>query len=87
MLATWPGTFSQQGIVILLPLHLAWDFISAFPLARILLVCLSILPAWLLANQHFMKPIRVTNLYSVQEHYPTADLQPCLSMTDRTLKP
>ena len=30
------------------------------------------LPAWLLANQHCIKPIWVTNLYSVQEHCPTA---------------
>ena len=29
-------------------------------------------PAWLLSNQHFIKPIWVTNLYSVQENYPAA---------------
>ena len=38
------------------------------------LVTLPILPAWLLANQCFIKLIRVTNLYSVQEHYPIAGL-------------
>ena len=32
-----------------------------------------ILPAWLLANQHFIKPTWVTNFYSVQKHYPKAD--------------
>ena len=34
----WLGTFSQWGILILLPLHLADDCISVFPLPRIHLV-------------------------------------------------
>ena len=38
------------------------------------LVTLPILPAWILANQCFIKPICVTNLYSMQEHYPTSPI-------------
>lgn len=30
------------------------------------------IPAWLLANQLFIKPIQVTNLHSVQKSYSTA---------------
>ncbi|KAL6073610.1 hypothetical protein STEG23_027911, partial [Scotinomys teguina] len=32
-----------------------------------------IFPAWLLANQHFTKPIRVTHLYNEQEDYSMAN--------------
>ena len=37
-----------------------------------ILATLPILPAWLLASQRFSKPIQVTNLYTVQDHCPTA---------------
>lgn len=36
------------------------------------LVAMSILHAWVLAHWHFVKPIQVTNLYSVHEDYFTA---------------
>ena len=54
-LATWLGTFSQQGIPILLPLLLDDNCVSAFPLPRILLVwspCLYFLPG-------YCRPIRI----------------------------
>ena len=35
------------------------------------LVALPILPAWLLANQCFIKLVRMTSPYRIQEHYPT----------------
>ena len=37
------------------------------------LVALPILPPWLLASQHFIKPIQVTNLHSIQMDYPIAE--------------
>ena len=36
------------------------------------LVSPPILPAWLLGNQRFIKPIAVKNPYCIQEYYPTA---------------
>lgn len=36
------------------------------------LVTLPIFPVWLLVNRCFIKAILVTNLYRVQERYPTA---------------
>lgn len=40
-----------------------------------------VLPAWLLANQHFIKPEQVAKLYRVQEHHSTApvDYHLCFS--------
>ena len=38
------------------------------------LVTLPTPPAWLLTNQRFIITIQVTNLYKVQEHYPTAHI-------------
>ena len=70
----WLGTFYQPDILTLLPLHLGYDCglsLSSFKNSAVL-IALPILPAWLLTNQHFIKPIQVTNLYSVHEHYPTA---------------
>ena len=56
----------------LLPLHMVGDCISAFALLRILLVWSPhLLPVWLLTNQHFVKPVRVTHLYCIQEHHNT----------------
>ena len=63
--------FFQNGILIMLPLHLPGSCLSSSQ-NSLSLVAPPMLPAWLLANQHFIKPIRVTNLCSVQKHYPTA---------------
>lgn len=38
-------------------------------------------PAWLMANQHFIKPIRGANLYHVQENCFTAASDPKLEIT------
>ena len=62
----WLGTFPQYSIITLI-LCIYWQLSnSALLLPTILsLVAPPILPAWLLANQHFIKPIQVTNLYSL----------------------
>ncbi|KAL6073982.1 hypothetical protein STEG23_020474 [Scotinomys teguina] len=36
------------------------------------LITLPIFPVWLLANQPFINPVSVTNLYCVRERYRTA---------------
>ena len=66
------GIFPQQCIRILLSLHQAserrWSLsCSQNPPS---LVTLPILSTCLLVNQHFTKPIQVTNLYRMQEHFP-----------------
>ena len=62
------GIFSQYAVLILL-FCICWQLsASALPLPRTLsLVAPSILTAWLLSNQCFIKPVQVKNLYSVQE--------------------
>ena len=55
-----------------LPLQLGGDY-------RLSLSFSQNLPTWLLADQCFIKPIHVTNLYRVQEHYPTAEPTPTSS--------
>lgn len=70
---------TQWGILVLLLLHLSDDCDLAFPLPRTFLVwlpCLHFLSGYLLANQSFIKPIQVPNLYMVQEHCTTSALDP-----------
>ena len=65
---------TQWGILILLSLHLAddWLFLCLSSSQNSPnLITLPILPLWLLSNQYFIKPIWGTNLYSVEEYYST----------------
>ena len=73
LLAMWLGTFYHWGILILHPLLGDGYTLSSFQSS--ILVALSVLPAWLLANHDFIKPIQVTNLYKVQEYCPSAYYQ------------
>ena len=70
----WLGTFYQGGILTLLPLDLGADCRLSLSTSQKppILLALPLLPAWILANQHFIKAIQVTNLYKVQDHCPTA---------------
>ena len=73
-LARWLGIISQCSILILLLLWLSGNSLlhpSSSQNSPILLTP-PILPAWLLSNQHFIKPTPVIYLGSIQEHYPTA---------------
>ena len=75
MLATWLGTSHQWGILMassmsgwrlqIEPFLFPESSCSGHP---------PILPAWLLANQHFIKPVQLTNLYRVQDNCLTAPL-------------
>ena len=73
LLAMWLGTFYHWGILILHPLLGDGYTLSSFQSS--ILVALSVIPAWLLANHDFIKPIQVTNLYKVQDYCTTAYYQ------------
>lgn len=61
---------------ILLPLCLAGTPDSAFLLPIIhSLVAQPVLSAWSLANQYFIKPISMINLYSVREDSTASELR------------
>ena len=64
----------QRIILILLPLCLGDGGrlnLSSSQKSSIL-ITLPILSAWLLANQHFIKQVQETKLFSVQDHCSTA---------------
>ena len=67
--------YLSLGILILFPLSGDWPCLSSSQNSPSL-ITLPILPAWLLVNQHFIKPIQVTNLYRVQQHFLTAYRRP-----------
>ena len=75
MLAIWLGTIYQQGILILLTLCLDDNCKLTLSSSQNspVLVTLTLLPAWLLANQRFIK----NNISDrVQDHCPTARVDP-----------
>ena len=57
----------QRGILILLPQHLVAEYRLTLSSSQNSpsLVILPQLPAWLLANQHIIKTMQVTNLYRI----------------------
>ena len=64
----------------MLPLYLTGDSMSNFPFLRNSLVALSMLPAWLLANQHFIKSIQTTNLLQCTKSLPHTLYLPVISL-------
>ena len=74
VLATYLGIFYQWIILVLHPLCLGEECTLSLSSSQDspVLVAPSILPAWLLTNQCFIKPIQVTNLCRVQDHCTTA---------------